>query len=290
MGRLWMVLLSGCSTAAAIERDVKNPHGAPDQCTACHAAGPNPATPGPALPVVATCRSCHPTADMHPVGMAPQDVHVPGRWPLEDGKVTCATCHSEPAHGGPAAQLASPWHRDGPYERITDLCYTCHVSTEYTRSDPHHPQVARDNNDQTCAACHTAAPAPGAVAEAANLRFPTQHACKTCHEGDVHAGVVEHLGRRVDAATLTTPLPLTDGSRIACWTCHQVHGGDPPSVRAPSEQATAFHQRALSNEWAGLAGGALRWPGSSEEGHPPLLAAPAADGTLCRSCHAEGDR
>lgn len=284
---LLLLALIGCAPAGAVESTVPNPHGQPDQCAACHVAGPTPTQAGPAKPIVATCRSCHPTADMHPVGMAPKVVHVHDGWPLEDGKVVCSTCHAEPAHGGEFAALSPPWHRGGPYPQITGLCYSCHEATDYTRKDPHHPQAARDPNDSTCSACHTAEPAPGATVDEANLRFPTADACRVCHEGEVHAGVVQHVGERVDPAGWEQPLPLAAGNKIACWTCHEVHGGATEQMTRPAA-ADAFHQLVLRRDWTHLTGPELLWPGSSEEGHPPMLALTVDDGALCRSCHGEG--
>jgi hypothetical protein len=224
---------------------------------------------------------------MHPVGMAPTSVRVPDGWPLEQGLVTCATCHSEPAHGGAAATLPVPWHRGGPYERITGLCYQCHDVAQYTREDPHHPATSRDTADPTCSACHTGVPQTGVPAEAARLRLPTAEACVTCHAGDVHAGAAEHLGHTVDAGA-TTGLVFVNGNEIACWTCHEVHGT--PAQRSSPDDAPpeAFRRLALANEWAAWAEPDLLWPGSSDAAHPPLLALPTNDDALCRACHGAG--
>lgn len=288
-----VALVAGLARAGSADAipGVVNPHGSPAGCLSCHDAGAGGAV-GAARPVVATCRSCHPTADMHPVGMPPGAVHVPASFPLEAGLVTCATCHAEPAHGGEAATLASPWHRGGPYAEPTRFCYACHESRSYTRADPHHPATPRDPADPSCAACHTGNPAPGAAAADARLRFPTDAACGTCHEGAVHGGLEGHLGRVVDparAVALGATLPLGAGGVITCWTCHEVHGGPPdPGLGRARPVAEAFRSRSLAAEWAALADPAVRWPGETDPAHPPLLALPASDGTLCRACHGEG--
>jgi len=123
----------GLGTARAADRhiDVKpgveDPHGQPDACLACHEKPEGDEKVGKPLPVVATCRGCHPTADMHPVNMTPTDVTPHAGWPLDNGQVVCSTCHVEPAHDPEKyANLPKPWHRGGPYPVITDFCYQCH--------------------------------------------------------------------------------------------------------------------------------------------------------------------
>lgn len=272
-----------------------SPHGDPTACNSCHTPGATPNQPGPALPIVATCRSCHPTADMHPVGMAPNHVPVPNGWPLEDGKVTCATCHAEPAHatvaGGAAyAELQAPWHRGGPYASVTRFCYACHESAGYERTNPHKPGTPGDSRDASCSACHTGAPAPGASLAASRLRAGSDKVCTgTCHDAAVHAGNAEHMGVEVDAgvaATLPGTMPLLDG-KIACFTCHEVHATTalhPETSRRSLGEG--LHARALAEDWAALASQNLVWPG--EDDPHALLAAPASDGSLCRACHGDG--
>lgn len=270
----------------------KNPHGDPTACTSCHEASSDADGVGAALPVVATCRSCHPTADMHPVGMPPNKVHVPKDWPLEDGKVTCATCHVEPAHGAAEAALPSPWHRGGPYPSVTRFCYACHEAEAYTRSDPHHPAKPRDAGDSTCAACHTGMPQAGAGLAESRLRAKPEEVCTgTCHTATVHAGLKAHLGEEVPAervAALPGVITLQDG-RVACFSCHEVHEpAADPGLEKRKPLPTALREQALEEDWSSLAGAELVWPGVLDLTHPPLLALPTSDGSLCRACHGDG--
>lgn len=282
--------LGGGSEGVAAEAVAQSPHGAADGCLACHAPGGSPSEPGAPLPIVETCRSCHPTADMHPVGMAPNKVAVAAGWPLEDGKVTCATCHAEPAHGGDAAALARPWHRGGPYPSVTRFCYACHVSENYEKVSPHTASKATDSRDASCAACHTGTPPAGAALAQARLRAGADKACTgTCHTEAPHAGSPEHLGRAVDpavAAALPANMPLSDG-RIACFTCHEVHGSTPPgAVDGRRSLSAGLRARALDSDWSALADAGVTWPdGADPHG---MLAAPASDGSLCRACHGAG--
>lgn len=273
----------------AVASGPTNPHGDANGCTSCHAPGAAPGEVGAALPVVQTCRGCHPTADMHPVGMAPNKIKVAQGWPLEDGKVTCATCHAEPAHGGEAAKLSAPWHRGGPYPSVTRFCYACHEAEGYTRTSPHRPEAGEDPTDSSCSACHSGTPAQGAAPEASRLRAGADKVCTgTCHSETLHAGAYEHMGKVVDpavAAALPDDMPLLGGA-ISCYTCHDVHDAGSTAAHAPSTLASGLQSRALAHDWSGLASSSVVLPGADEAG--AMLATSAADGGLCRACHGAG--
>ncbi|MBW2255151.1 MAG: hypothetical protein JRI25_11200 [Deltaproteobacteria bacterium] len=267
---------------------VDNPHDDPEGCLACHTAGKTPELPASTLPIVETCRGCHPTADMHPVDIAPQEVTVASGWPLEDGQVTCATCHSEPAHGGDFAELPSPWHRGGPYKRITEFCYQCHELHDYTRNDPHHPEAPRSPTDPTCSACHSTLPETGAAPAESNLRWDDTDACVVCHIGEVHYGVGMHVGNRVPEdvqATLPPSIALHDGD-VTCWSCHEVHDGV-STGKLGGRMGKAMREAALKSKWKDVEEDAM-WPGTSAAEHPPLLALELENGALCRACHGDG--
>ncbi|MDP2310687.1 MAG: cytochrome c3 family protein [Pseudomonadota bacterium] len=248
-----------------------SPHGQPGACAACHdpTAG---AAPGAVRPVDATCRSCHPDADMHPVGMEPQAIAIAPGFPLEAGVMTCATCHAEPSCDR-AREGIAPFLRGGNPDRKVDFCNRCHEPARLERTDPHHPGEA-SADDPTCAACHNGAPAPAAPPALARLMLSPADACVTCHPGPVHAGAAEHVGavQPALAGELAEALPLDAGNRIACWTCHDVHAHDPTAPVPPSRLTVALRRAAP--------------PPTTD--HPSLLALPAADGTLCRACHGKG--
>ncbi len=296
MKLLLLFSLLGPATAADTASP-DNPHGDPDACTACHAPAAPGEYAGAVLPIVATCRSCHPTADMHPVGVAPDEVPVPERFPLENGLVTCATCHVEPAHGGDA-MIPPPYHRGGPYKDVRQLCYSCHERSTYTRTDPHHPDTPRSNDDSTCAACHSGVPETGASPADARLRFPTSESCKTCHDGSLHQGVGDHVGKTLPAdalAGLSPLVPVDPDGTVQCWSCHDVHGhleGQAPDIQkrwtGARPLADELRADALAGPWKDQVAGDVTWPGLVQPEHPPLLAMPIVDGTLCQACHGDG--
>lgn len=263
-----LILAIFTTSVHATSRLGASPHARPDACASCHtltAAG----QVDEARPTEESCRGCHPDADMHPVGMAPREVAVPADWPLEAGKVGCATCHAEPACAADRGKV-SPWLRGGVPERKMDFCFRCHATERMERSNPH---VASPDGS-SCAACHTNRPVPGASVAGARLRLDPGEVCATCHPGPVHAGVTEHLGAVPTGLgpDVASRLPLTEGGAIACWTCHDVHQLTPDVHPAPSA----------------LAGRISAARGLQTGDHAALLAMPVSDGSLCRACHGSG--
>lgn len=300
MSSTWRSVLAGLLFAAAFlllvpagratERIGKSPHAQPDGCPACHDASAG-AAPGAVRPVIPTCLGCHPDADMHPVGMAPREVKVADGWPLENGKVTCATCHAEPSCDRSRGTVR-PWFRGGNPERKLDFCYRCHTPTAMQRTNPHVP-TEQGGSSEGCSACHSGKPAEGATVAESRLRVAPEEACVTCHPGAVHAGVAEHLG-----AILGTPLtaddakhmPLGEGGKIECWTCHDVHQ---TAVSAPvaKKGVAARIDAAMQAEAAKVvpAEPPKTEPAKTEPAaRPSLLALPTSDGRLCTACHGKG--
>ena len=228
-----------------------------------------------------------------------EDVPVARGFPLDQGRISCWTCHVEPAHGGDEV-VPPPYHRGGPYQPITDLCYACHERTTYTRTNPHHPDAPRDPQDETCAACHRTNPDPGAVPAAARLRTAAAEACDTCHSRDPHLGAAAHLGKVLPPemrARLPAEVPLDADGSIACWTCHEVHLQPKVAGLAPVGRrwlgnrvfADAMRDLARAEDWTHAVPVGARWPGQvGAEGADPLLALPTADGSLCEACHGHG--
>lgn len=284
LGAVFILLLSIFampSPGRATSRLGESPHNQPGACAACHDPSAGPA-PGAVRPIEANCRECHPDADMHPVGMRPKEIRVHEGWPLEDGVVTCATCHAEPSCDA-KRERGAPFLREGTPERKMDFCYRCHDRMVLERSNPHTIPVEPATTNDQCAACHAGQPTKGAAPAEARLRLAPAEACATCHPGPVHTGAAEHLAgvQTAELATGTAPLlPLLDGGKIACWTCHDVHTAEKPVVRRS-------RSRLGDRLTATVAPAAGEGPEASETDNP-MLALPAADGSLCRACHGTG--
>jgi hypothetical protein len=299
------LLLSAClvalvGTAAAQEPAetpaVANPHGAPDQCTACHAPGETDDAPGEALSSIETCTACHveTAKDMHAVGLPPEKSTIPEGWPLEDGVVACATCHAEPACDATRPKEA-PWHRGGPYPDELQMCWQCHSEEGMDREDPHHPATVRETADPTCSACHLGMPSKGAAATDSMLIQDPDKLCDFCHEGLQHSGMASHMGAEMGDLKGAQPglFPLDEGGKIACWTCHEVHrDGDTVQAERLADGALrdALRTRLLEKDWTGLLPADVRWPEAKTERaeHTPMLVLPLADGQLCIGCHGDG--
>lgn len=253
----------------------KSPHGVAAGCESCHTAGTPVGTP---KPIVKNCLACHPSEDHHPIGMQPKEIKVAVGWPLEDGKVTCATCHAEPGCSADRAREA-PYLRGGnPAGGIKEFCYRCHESTSASSRSSPHPKEGRPAADGSCSVCHAGVPKPNVAPAEAHLRLEPTKVCLTCHPGEVHTGLSAHLGktlpRPIDPA-VAIEFPLAPGGVIACWTCHDVHNS--ASTAPPA-------RRRLGDALAAAVRGTTPEPLHTTA----LLALPADDGSLCRACHGNG--
>ncbi len=292
----WRLALAvGIATSAlllgtASSDEQVNPHERPDACLSCHDAGESADAVGPARPARANCESCHADVEMHAVGLAPEVTKIPEGWPLEDGLVSCDTCHAEPSCDARRNQEA-PWKRGGPYVEDDGMCWACHDRGDYGRSDPHHPEVPREPSDPTCAVCHNVVPKPGASAAESHLRLQDGDLCAFCHKEEHHSGADVHLGVVVESVDpkLAGAVALDAQNKIACWTCHEMHDATAASpAKAVTPGAAALRAHIRAEDWAGLTPADVVWPASSEKSeHPPLLGL-AGDGPLCAACHGDG--
>jgi len=83
----------------AIARSI-NPHGQQLMCLSCHSAAPVPGQSNLAEngDINALCNRCHATdfarKEIHPVGIIPsKHIQIPPNMPLQNGMLTCETCH-----------------------------------------------------------------------------------------------------------------------------------------------------------------------------------------------------
>ncbi|MBT3218658.1 MAG: hypothetical protein HN348_06165 [Proteobacteria bacterium] len=286
-GAMTGLLLLGRPLLALEAEEIVNPHGSGAHCLSCHDGGDEVGQP---LPVVPTCRKCHPEADIHPVQIAPKEVFVPEDWPLEGGLVVCSTCHAEPSCDSSRAK-ETPYYRGGYKGNARGFCFLCHDRKKYERVEPHHPQSGDSTSDQTCVACHISVPEDGADPSSSFLRATPLEVCSECHQQTVHAGVGTHMGRQLEADVsnqLPPNLPLAPDRTIACWTCHDVHehsGSNQAEKNKKPHRLKVALQELASSEWE--LPSSTRMPGEFDAEHPPLLALENGQNQLCLACHVE---
>ena len=231
---------------AALSRNI-NPHWKNLMCMACHQG-----TPSKGNPVLLgsgdlneLCNRCHKSqfarADIHPVGIIPsKHVKIPDDMPLQNGTITCETCHQSSLQES-ARAMTSVGKRNPKFLRRSGLsrnefCFICHIEETYRRLNPHlqideHGHIKKE----TCLLCHASLP-DVYLFGAKNVMFlvddPNEY-CIGCHPGfsEAHPAGGHHLvtpSEKIMKALSTSvnrigvELPLYKG-KIVCATCHNPH-------------------------------------------------------------------
>lgn len=244
---------------------IPDPHWRDDACLGCHSARPEPGNaPLRQSDSARLCGNCHDAASrhsyLHPSGARPgrdmlERMPASYRDRLEQGRVTCTTCHDLPAQCLPERrnqrQENPMFLRDGPFAHRTDACYLCHDASQYARINPHE-QVDRDGSlrKATCALCHSDVESldssAGVEGVGFNIRNDLARMCTGCHPWIPHPGGTfmfsstfkdrkhpEHLAvppremrrymQRMAARNgIILPLDPTTG-KVYCATCHNPH-------------------------------------------------------------------
>lgn len=173
-------------------------------CVQCHPRGEGESV---------GCAECHDSANhVHPTNVA-APATVPPEFPLEQGRLGCATCHRLHSPTGPYA-LRALAGRDS--SGLRDLCTACH-GAGLASQDPHRatPGVNR------CSFCHAPID-PKAVLYGARpkIRAAADRVCDYCH----NMGAQSHP-RNIDPVLDLPPgLPRGTKGAITCLTCHSPHG------------------------------------------------------------------
>lgn len=228
------------------------------------------------------------TREVHPAGMIPTGMakeKIPSDFPLDDGRVGCLTCH-DVASGcrteSPMSRAASVRLRGGPTAGPMMFCFRCHAEEDYRPFNAHDQLAGDKRKADTCLWCHTITPDVNVPPEGealSTLRRRSSDVCRSCHvvtknhpAGGSHIGAIPapemiwHMSAREMQSTmrLSFPqllkyarstqrvprsMPLDDGGRIACSTCHNPHeqglwpARNPRAVGAEPKQATNHRLR-----------------------------------------------
>lgn len=215
-----------------------NPHGGKIFCLVCHPDTPQPGQavnfrfPGNALRL---CQRCHQGVEHHPLGVK----SAPATWkmdfakfPLENEAVTCVSCHKPPECQNRLERENQRFLRGGPYDAIEEFCARCHEGKNFSSLNPH-DQLDEGGviYQKKCLYCHVTV--PNLSAAFAELRFTDtlQALCTSCHPVGPHpskdhlvamtAEMMKNLKQYEEKRLVR--LPLEDGSKVTCVTCHNPH-------------------------------------------------------------------
>jgi hypothetical protein len=253
--------------------DTTDIHYSAKYCTECHVSTPGKASRTPLRyggDFRLLCRCHYNNSDnyIHPVDVKPtQDLapRIPSWLPLQDGKVTCITCHDVVIQcvDDPADKIflkEQKLLRGAPYANRTALCFKCHNITQYQEYNPH-VQLNEERKiiKERCLYCHTEIPDEKRTGyQDAKLLGKLHLLCVRCHNEEVkqpfHA---RHLRKPSEQVTSRIQqlqdqhniiLALDENGKITCATCHNPHEkGVIPDIRAGAKGAGAKFRHRLSN-------------------------------------------
>jgi len=259
--------VSSGQEAARKAEPVENPHGDLAACSRCHSS---PAGRRGNLRfegnVSQLCLSCHDGLhagrEGHPVDVVPTATtasRISPEFPLDNGMLTCSTCHDivrQCKTGRPVAGPQQDFLRGPEALHGLKFCFHCH-SAESNRPFNAHDQLAAGKpKTEACIWCHTGVPDVNARSQENDshaLRSRSYAMCSNCHTvAEGHPNDAPHMGATPSAEMMwymsayeiqprmNLPLkqlveyvraarrmprsiPLDEQGRITCYSCHNPH-------------------------------------------------------------------
>ena len=186
---------------------------------------------------------------VHPINIVPSQekrAKIPAGLPLQDGKVTCLTCH-DIYWQCQKRRVDKNSLRGTPISKKSDFCFECHDETDYVMLNPHTQFNPWGKIiTEKCLFCHTERPDENRD-RYQDVKFigDLEMICQRCHviRGN-HSGNVNHLVKPSTKALARMQamekefgiiLPLDKNGRLTCITCHNPH--DKGVIRADSPAA-----------------------------------------------------
>lgn len=226
-----------------------NPHWRNIMCQTCHEGRPEKGKPRLLFggDVNSLCNRCHNNefarTIIHPVGVAPtSSVKIPSQMPLEEGKITCRTCHNSSLQesgeeNNPDSRYNPMFLRGGLTVR-NEFCFRCHIQDLFSSLNAHNQLTTEGTvREEACLCCHTYNPRDKVMGIENLTGFRDKNPlnyCVWCHSSvyfrERHpAGahmleppreIIYNMEETFDRTGAS--LPLYDGV-ITCITCHDPH-------------------------------------------------------------------
>lgn len=256
-----------------------DPHFTGEHCDVCHEKRPRQGGAtflkyGGDYIQLCRCHNYTPGTYIHPVFIKPSEekmARFPSDFPLENGEMTCKTCHDmyQQCEADPRLKIMKTvrdiqhrhermFLRGGAFKHRTGICFKCHDESKYKKLDPHN-QLDADGKIVTekCLYCHRSQPDVNiTVYRDVQLIGNLIVLCQRCH-GLLrnHPANVNHYVQPSDKVFIRMNimegrygivLPLDDEGKLTCVTCHNPHErGVIPAERAGAKGAGEYFKHRL---------------------------------------------
>jgi hypothetical protein len=233
-------------------------------CTECHSQTPKKGGErflkfGGDYNLLCRCHLKTPDSYIHPTDIKPSDqkkTKIPADLPLEQGKITCLTCHDIYLQCQERTFDKNSL-RGVPYRKATDFCFKCHDQKSYVQLDPHKQLNEKGEIvSETCLYCHTEIlEEKKEPLEDPKLVGDLEVLCQRCHfhlARQMQSSEFSHM-IRPSAKTRATMkkmekklgilLPLDAEGKTTCATCHNPHEKGVISPESPAATGAGSHYK-----------------------------------------------
>ncbi len=213
------------------------------------------------------CHGYSPGTYIHPVDIVPskeKTSKIPKAFPLQNGKISCTTCHDIylQCQNRPKYKILNKrFLRGAPYASRTTLCFNCHDERKFTMLDPHN-QLTKEGEIviEKCLYCHVEKPdEQNATFKQVKLIGKLEVLCFRCHfkQSKFHPINANHLRKPTPGILAMMKesekkygiiLPLDNGI-VTCPTCHNPHErGVIPGGKAGAQGASEKYRLRLAGK------------------------------------------